>query len=108
MIPPLFLNVESDHVVLDMCASPGSKTAQLLEGLHGKNEAIPKGYVIANDADYKRCYMLVRQAKRLDSPCLIVTNHEAQFFPNIYLSPKGAPKKEILMFDRILCDVPCR
>ena len=31
MIPPLLLQVEPHHRVLDMCAAPGSKTAQLLE-----------------------------------------------------------------------------
>lgn len=31
MIPPALLDVKSDHAILDMCAAPGSKTAQLLE-----------------------------------------------------------------------------
>ncbi|GMF70376.1 unnamed protein product [[Candida] boidinii] len=30
MIPPLVLDVEPHHFVLDMCAAPGSKTAQLI------------------------------------------------------------------------------
>lgn len=34
MIPPLLLDVKSDHLVLDMCAAPGSKTAQIIEALH--------------------------------------------------------------------------
>lgn len=34
MIPPLLLDVQPSHYVLDMCASPGSKTAQMLEALH--------------------------------------------------------------------------
>ena len=34
MIPPLLLDVQPEHFVLDMCASPGSKTAQMLEALH--------------------------------------------------------------------------
>ena len=34
MIPPLLLGVEPHHKVLDMCAAPGSKTAQLIEALH--------------------------------------------------------------------------
>ena len=31
MLPPILLDVHSDHAILDMCAAPGSKTAQLLE-----------------------------------------------------------------------------
>ncbi|KAJ3218960.1 tRNA (cytosine(34)-C(5))-methyltransferase [Dinochytrium kinnereticum] len=127
MIPPLLLNVEPHHYVLDMCAAPGSKTAQIVEALH-KNEAIlPEGLVIANDADYKRSQMLVHQTSRLQSPCLVVTNHEAQFFPYVYFTAKvfntvtlynktltqsvriqSDENVKVLQFDRILADVPCR
>ena len=34
MVPPLLLDVRPHHYVLDMCASPGSKTAQMLEAMH--------------------------------------------------------------------------
>lgn len=35
MIPPLFLDIKhSNHIMLDMCAAPGSKTAQMIEQLH--------------------------------------------------------------------------
>ena len=40
--------------------------------------------MIANDADAKRCYMLVHQAKRLSSPCVMITNHDATVFPQLY------------------------
>ncbi|XP_023014531.2 tRNA (cytosine(34)-C(5))-methyltransferase Nsun2 [Leptinotarsa decemlineata] len=106
MIPPLVLDVESHHKILDMCAAPGSKTAQLLELLHAKDEAIPSGYVIANDVDNKRCYMLVHQAKRLNSPCVAVINHDSAVLPNLFKTlPDGSAEQ--VYFDRILCDVPC-
>ncbi|KAF3927808.1 hypothetical protein ABW20_dc0101585 [Dactylellina cionopaga] len=38
MIPPLLMDVESHHTVLDMCAAPGSKTAQLIEAVHSGEE----------------------------------------------------------------------
>ncbi|CAG0894119.1 unnamed protein product [Darwinula stevensoni] len=84
MIPPIVLDVQPHHKVLDMCAAPGSKTAQLIEMLHADGQVMPDGVVIANDTDNKRCYMLVSQAKRLHSPCLIVTNHDASSMPNIF------------------------
>jgi len=34
MIPPLLLEAQPDHWIIDMCAAPGSKTAQLLSALH--------------------------------------------------------------------------
>uniref|UniRef100_A0A670Y3H0 tRNA (cytosine(34)-C(5))-methyltransferase n=1 Tax=Pseudonaja textilis TaxID=8673 RepID=A0A670Y3H0_PSETE len=106
MIPPLLLNIQPHHKILDMCAAPGSKTAQLIEMLHADMSIpFPEGFVIANDVDNKRCYLLVHQAKRLNSPCIMVINHDASSIPNIQLNKNG--KKEILFYDRILCDVPC-
>lgn len=73
-----------------MCAAPGSKTAQIIEFLHSESNApIPSGIVIANDVDNKRCYMLTHQAKRLQSPTLMITNHDAAFMPNIHHTTKG-------------------
>lgn len=77
-----------------MCAAPGSKTAQLLELLHSSGDPIPSGYVIANDVDNKRCYMLVHQAKRLNSPCVAVINHDSAMLPNIFESlPDGSTQQ---------------
>ncbi|KAJ8334518.1 hypothetical protein SKAU_G00401570 [Synaphobranchus kaupii] len=106
MIPPLLLKIEPHHKILDMCAAPGSKTAQLIEMLHSDMDVpFPEGFVIANDVDNKRCYLLVHQAKRLNSPCIMVVNHDASNIPRLQVDYAG--KKEVLFYDRILCDVPC-
>ncbi|KAF1808681.1 NOL1/NOP2/sun family protein [Eremomyces bilateralis CBS 781.70] len=39
MIPPLLLDVRPGMTVLDLCAAPGSKSAQLIEMIHGGEEA---------------------------------------------------------------------
>ena len=91
-----------------MCAAPGSKTAQLIEAIHSsvEEDVVPEGMVVANDADNSRCYMLVHQAKRLQSPCLVITNHDASIMPNFIIDDdKGT--KTFLKYDRVLCDVPC-
>ncbi|RQM29778.1 hypothetical protein B5M09_009184 [Aphanomyces astaci] len=105
MIPPLVLGVESHHKVLDMCAAPGSKTSQLLESLHddeSKTGKMPTGLIVANDIDIKRAYMLTHQTKRVGSPALVITCHEAQKFPLLSSSDNKQG-----FFDRILCDAPC-
>lgn len=75
--------------------------------------------VIANDLDVQRCHLLIHQTKRMCSPNILVTNHEGQHFPG--LKEKGnhgrrqaqrngsdiTDDENGLMFDRILCDVPC-
>ena len=137
MIPPLVMDLRPGMTVLDMCAAPGSKSAQLIEMIHAGEEERSRevakavedgserplgenynddgrstGLLISNDVDYKRAHMLVHQMKRLSSPNIIVTNHDATVFPSIRLpSPTSADGKPVpnryLKFDRILADVPC-
>ncbi|CZR62196.1 related to tRNA (cytosine-5-)-methyltransferase [Phialocephala subalpina] len=147
MIPPLVMDLQPGMTVLDMCAAPGSKAAQLLEMVHRGEEARMRkslqdhaeedgramspglgvkmeesdmgddwtdngratGLLIANDSDYKRSHMLIHQLKRLSSPNLIVTNHDATMYPSIKLpaTPQNPAANRYLKFDRILADVPC-
>lgn len=150
MIPPLVLDIRPGMTVLDVCAAPGSKTAQLIEMVHNgeesrirktvedirrreerdvspetktvKNDAKQEngdwsdygrstGLVIANDVDYKRSHLLIHQTKRLNSPNIIVTNHDATQFPSIKIGSEldkaGKEVNKYLKFDRILADVPC-
>lgn len=143
MIPPLLLDVKPGHVVLDLCAAPGSKAAQLLEMLHQGEEGrilkalqihanedgreVPAypgldtvdmevdpnddgratGLLVANDMDYKRSHLLIHQLKRLSSPNMIVTNHDATLFPSLQLPSENSSQVQYLKFDRILADVPC-
>uniref|UniRef100_A0A453HAK5 SAM-dependent MTase RsmB/NOP-type domain-containing protein n=1 Tax=Aegilops tauschii subsp. strangulata TaxID=200361 RepID=A0A453HAK5_AEGTS len=115
MVPPLFLNVQAGHHILDMCAAPGSKTFQLLEMIHQSKEPglLPTALVIANDLKVQRCDVLIHNTKRMCTANLIVTNHEAQSFPSCSLAKddseayKDHCKPQRLEFDRVLCDVPC-
>jgi len=94
MLPVVFLDVQAHHTMLDMCAAPGSKTAQMIEA----TENTSTGVVIANDVDIKRLSVLIKQCQRLRgvAPHLLVTHCDATAFP------LGGVK-----FDRILCDVMC-
>ncbi|KAI9631653.1 hypothetical protein KEM48_014639 [Puccinia striiformis f. sp. tritici PST-130] len=88
MIPPLLLDVQLHHYVLDACAATGSKTAQLVESLHHLNPGlILEGLMIVNDSDYKHSHLLVHQSLcRLPSPSTVITNHDASRFPTLSIS----------------------
>ena len=103
MIPVTLLKIDPSHSVLDMCASPGSKSIQILEALHANNDTMNTGLLIANDVDTKRAYMLAHQALKLNLPALFVTNNDARTYPNL----KQGSERKNFQFDRILCDVPC-
>jgi len=90
MIPPIILNPKEGDVVLDMCASPGSKTTQLAQIM--KN----KGLIIANDIKGDRIAALGINLQRCGVSNCIVTRMHGQSFG----------KKQIL-FDKILVDAPC-
>ncbi len=95
MLPPIVLEPERGQLILDMCASPGSKTSQL--AAMTKNRAV----VFANELNKKRLSILKFQLERLGVTSTIITNYQAQNFPT--KMPDGAP----LRFDRVLLDAPC-
>lgn len=106
MIPPLFMDIKPNSAVLDTCAAPGSKTAQIMEMLSSESNpiSIPDlgenerkyGFVVANDSNSSRCHDLVHQIQRIGTHNVIVTC-------------QNGTKCEFGFdqFDRVLCDVVC-
>ncbi len=90
MIPPVVLGPNPDEIVLDIAASPGSKTTQLAQYMENK------GILIANDYTYERMKPLCINLQRCGVSNAIVTLMEGQWF-----------KKSEIEFDRILVDAPC-
>ncbi|MDZ7758662.1 MAG: RsmB/NOP family class I SAM-dependent RNA methyltransferase [Desulfovermiculus sp.] len=89
MLPPLSLDLQDGDTVLDLCASPGSKTGVLAE-LVGE-----AGLVVANEPNKKR-YQTLRQNMRLANLLQVVTTgYKAEAYPG--------PR----LWDKILLDVPC-
>ncbi len=111
MVPVALLKVEPHHRVLDLCASPGSKTTQALEALHAHGVSAPSGIVVANDVSPLRGQMLSRRCAALGEMCsrLLVTCHAAQKMPPLPLGDPCEAGGRYLdgCFDRIICDVPC-
>jgi len=90
MIPPIILNPKRDAVVLDMAASPGSKTTQLAAIM--KNT----GIIIANDVDYTRLNALSINLERCGISNAVITLMHGRSFKNLENS-----------FDYVLLDAPC-
>ena len=91
MLPVLALGVEQGDVVLDMCASPGSKTTQIAEHMG------ERGLVLANEVVNSRVNMLVTNVQRHGSRTVAVVHHDGRHIPRV---PESG-------FDRILVDAPC-
>lgn len=51
--------------------------------------------MIANDLDNNRCYMLVHQAKRLNSPNILITNHDSSIMPNFSVTQADGTKNTL-------------
>lgn len=92
MIPVMALNPKAGEAVLDMCASPGSKTSQIAEFMNGN------GVLVANERSRKRCNLLVANIQRHRSRVTIVSNHDGRHIPS--LSGNTG-------YDAILVDAPC-
>lgn len=94
MMPIIALNPGKDDILLDLCASPGSKTTQaaaMMENL---------GCIIANDISISRISILSANLERCSVTNTIITRHDG-----IDLCNKL--KKLGFKFDKILVDAPC-
>ena len=87
MIPPIVLNPNSDDIILDMCASPGSKTTQLAALMRNN------GLIIANDVSIDRLKPLTINLQRCGVLNTIITKMDGK-------SITGS-------FDKVLVDAPC-
>ncbi|KEG06262.1 tRNA (cytosine34-C5)-methyltransferase [Trypanosoma grayi] len=104
MLPVLLLDPQPGEAVLDMCASPGSKTSLILDYMSDASRestcAALGSCVVANDAVSARCRPL---AQRLQSvyPGVAVTQLQGQAFPVQPVSAGG------VRYDKVLVDAPC-
>jgi len=90
MIPASLLHLRPGERVLDLCAAPGNKTAQLAVALGDT------GTVVANDSSRSRLGVLQGTIDRLGLPNVLTTVGDARSFP---IPDQG--------YDAVLADVPC-
>lgn len=89
-IPVQVLAPDENDLVLDMAASPGSKTTQISQYM--KN----KGKIIALDNSYPRLFALRTNLERMGVKNVIIYKKDARFALDFGLE-----------FDKILLDAPC-
>jgi len=94
MLPVLALNPKPNEIVLDLCASPGSKTTQISAST--KNH----GTVIANEVSLGRIKILASNTERCGASNVIITKKEGTALCTRF-------KNSGFEFDKILIDAPC-
>lgn len=90
LIPPVLLDVSASDRVLDLCAAPGNKTAQLAVAMQNR------GTLVANDRNVYRLRAVRRLIDRLGVVNTSVTAYDGVNFP-----------RESGYFDKVLVDAPC-
>lgn len=100
LIPPVLLGATGDERVLDLCAAPGNKTAQLAVAMQNR------GTLIANDRDPYRISGLRRTLERFGVTNTSVTVYDGANYPAPARFNMNNSKK-IGAFDKVLVDAPC-
>lgn len=95
MLPMLALKPKAGDMILDLCASPGSKTTQAAAMM--ENE----GTIIANELSMGRIGILNSNLERCGVMNTVVTRKEGVALCERLL------KKSQIKFDKILVDAPC-
>ncbi|MFA5020077.1 MAG: RsmB/NOP family class I SAM-dependent RNA methyltransferase [Candidatus Pacearchaeota archaeon] len=94
MMPPLVINPDENDIVLDIAASPGSKTTQIAAMMNNK------GILIANDIKLDRIRILSTNLQRCGvSNCIITQEEGTNLCKKI--------EKTNFRFNKILVDAPC-
>ncbi|MBD3312345.1 NOL1/NOP2/sun family putative RNA methylase [archaeon] len=90
MIPPLTMDLREEQKVLDIAASPGSKTGQIVSIMNDE------GLIIANDVRIDRVSILKINLQRIGARSVVITRRNGMNY-----------KKMTGFFDRVLVDAPC-
>ena len=88
MLPPIILDPKPNELILDMCASPGSKTTQIASMMQNK------GLLVTNDIEIQRLKALGINLQRSGVINSIITLSAGRYFKD-------------MKFNKILVDAPC-
>jgi NOL1/NOP2/sun family putative RNA methylase len=89
-LPPQILKPKEEEKVLDMCASPGSKTTQMASMMNNK------GVIVSLESNNLRIPKLQNNLERCGVTNCIVIKKDARFADDLKME-----------FDKVLLDAPC-
>jgi len=90
LLPVYLLDPRPGDRVLDLCAAPGNKTAQIAVAMGNR------GTIVANDRDFNRIRAVHHMTERLGILNACTTLYDGANYP-----------KAAGLFDKVLVDVPC-
>ncbi|OQS03166.1 tRNA (cytosine-5-)-methyltransferase NSUN2 [Thraustotheca clavata] len=101
MLLPRFMDLQPNHNVLDLHGSGASRAAVFVERMLDSDSKEPTGVVLVNEPDAASATKAIRVVSNTVSNAsnIIITTHKAEEFPEAF--------DESLVFDRVLCSVPC-
>ncbi|MCM1136174.1 MAG: RsmF rRNA methyltransferase first C-terminal domain-containing protein, partial [Clostridium sp.] len=91
MLPAAYLDAQPGEIVLDLCAAPGGKSAQIAGDMQGR------GILICNEIHPVRAKALSENVERMGIRNALVVNSE----------PAALAERFQDCFDKILVDAPC-
>ena len=94
MTSAIALDPQPGELILDVCASPGSKTTQIA------SKMLSQGTLIANDLKMDRIAILASNLEKAGATNCIITRNDAINLCSNF-------KKNNIHFDKILLDSPC-
>lgn len=87
------VDIEKDDIILDLCASPGGKTAEILFSL----DKDAGGFLVSNEIDYSRAKVLSSNIERLGIDNVAVVCSDS----------KNLVDRFAEYFDKVIVDAPC-
>ncbi|OQR97929.1 tRNA (cytosine-5-)-methyltransferase NSUN2-like protein [Achlya hypogyna] len=100
MLLPRFLDVQAHHNVLDLHGSGASRAAPFVERMLDAESKEPTGALVINEPDAASATKAARVVAQTvaNASNVVVTSHKTEEFPEV---------ADTLVFDRVLCSVPC-